>query len=61
MTNQNRELNLNDLDAVTGGNLAVEAGKILLGYVLGKLMDSSSYTPVMKQAETLVAWQKSLK
>jgi hypothetical protein len=61
MTNQNRELNLNDLDAVTGGSALNEVGKMVLGWALGKLLDSSTTTHPVKVAEKLVAWQKSLK
>ncbi len=61
MTNQNRELNLNDLDAVVGGGALGEVVKMVLGYAIGKAFDNSTYTPPMTVAGNLTAWQKSLK
>lgn len=61
MTNRNREMNLNELDAVTGGNFLAEVAKAALGWAVGKAIESSTYTPPATVASNLVKWQKSLK
>ena len=58
--NEVRSLTAEEIDTVAGGSALAELGKIVLGWALGKVMDSGSYTPPQKAAENYVNWLNSL-
>jgi hypothetical protein len=55
-----RTLSAEELDAVAGGSALVEVGKIVLGWVIGKVLDSEGGRHPYAVLKDWKAWQEGL-